>query len=120
MAFRGQRQLLHNPNDLQRLEQNPIVYTQGNLPGVNIHFVAQDHANGRLASPSPVLSLAVTQSSSEKRMTDSISVCRSVCMAQAAVDFITSPGAVMPSIYTVTFTLFNYQAPSFCFPHITV
>ena len=53
-------------------------------------------------------------------MTDSISVCRSVCMAQAAVDFITSPGAVMPSIYTVTFTLFNYQAPSFCFPHITV
>ena len=52
MAFRGQRQLFHNPNDLQRLEPNPIVYTQGNLPGVSIHFIAQDHANGRLASPS--------------------------------------------------------------------
>lgn len=65
MAFTGQRQLFHNPKDLQRLEPNPIVHTQSILPGVNIHFIAQDHEHGRLVSPRPVLNLAVTRSSSE-------------------------------------------------------
>ena len=37
MAFTGQRQLFHNPKDLQRLEPNPIVHTQSILPGLTAH-----------------------------------------------------------------------------------